>query len=278
MSEIQTTNSTKVFDPIKYQKVFSENYRGVSEQGKELETFLKHRESGRSDKVSYIPWAVLIRMSTQQDPTSELEKVRAEDGTFLFYNGRKLADGKDDACYFVKVKATFLGKVITEEYPVQDFDFEPVSFTGRTRTLSSGKTREIKIDSNIINKALQRASAKVLSIITGLGLSLYETGDLQFEEESKVPATANVDKKTGEIVVPAQVDASLMIDADQLKAIEELAKDEKVKARLDKALASYKAPSYKDFTKAQASTVIKALGKPIVPPVVKATEEVEKKQ
>ena len=44
------------------------------------------------------------------------------------------------------------------------------------------------IDANMFNKAVQRAKAKLISRITGLGFSLYEKGDLQFdapEEQSK---------------------------------------------------------------------------------------------
>jgi hypothetical protein len=261
-----------------YQKVFSDNYRGTSEQGKELIEFLKKRETSRVS-VSYIPWAVLIRMATQQDPSFEIEKVRTPEGSFLFYNGRTKEDGIDDACYFVKVRVKFMGKEIIEEYPLQDKLFEPVSFVGGSITLCSGKQKELRMDANIINKALQRASAKALSIMTGLGLSLYETGDLQFEEEAESPGNAKVDKKTGEIKTAApSVDPSLMIDDDQLKIIEILAKDEKTKARLDKALASYKAATYKDFTKAQATTVIKALSKPATPPVAKVEAESEKKE
>jgi len=262
-----------------YLETFTANYRNTSEQGKELKEFLKKRETSRAS-VSYIPWAVLIRMATQQDPSFEIEKVRTSDGSFLFYNGRINETGTDDACYFVKVRVKFMGKEIIEEYPVQDMMFDPVSFTGRPFTLNSGKTKEMKMDANIINKALQRASAKALSIITGLGLSLYETGDLQFEEDAESPAHAKIDKKTGEItsVAGSTADPSIVIGPEQLNAIQILAKDEKTKARLDKALASYKVTSYDQFTRAQATTILKALSKPVTPPVEKVEAETEKKE
>lgn len=256
------TETLTVFRKKEYLEHFNANYRGQSDHAKELEEFLKDRETGRA-KVSYIPWAVLIRMATQQDPDFELEKVRNKDGSFLFYNGTELLEDVEFATYFVKVRATFFGKTIVEEYPVQDFEFEPVSFTGRQRQSANGRIRTILMDSNVINKSLQRASAKVISILTGLGLRLYETGDLQFEEDTEpgVPTTPAKTKKATTTKAPA-LDPSLSITPEQLAKIEELAKDEKTKLRLDKALSSYKVQKYSEFTKAQATTIIKALGKP----------------
>ena len=138
----------------------------------------------------------MIRMATQQDPDFILTKELSPDGSFVHYHGRKTEAGypMDDAVYFVKVTSTFMGKTMSEEYPVQDFSFEPVSFKGRPHILSSGKTVQIAMDANIVNKALQRATAKVLSELTGLGLSLYETGDLQFEDDTEKSVTPTTKK------------------------------------------------------------------------------------
>lgn len=254
------------FNKEEYLKHFNANYKGVSEQAKELQQFLKDRETGRS-KVPYIPWAVLIRMATQQDANFDLEKVRNIDGSFLFYNGITPKDSLDFACYFVKVKATFFGKTITEEYPVQDFDFEPVSFAGRDRTTANGRTKTIRMDSNIINKALQRGSAKVISLLTGLGLSLYETGDLQFEEDPEGNTTAPTPPKKDKIKpddAPSNptVDPTVPIEEEQLKAIEELSKDTELKPRIDKALKGFKVDDLKNLTKIQAAQIITVLNKP----------------
>ena len=251
-----------------YLEVFNDNYSGRSEQAKELEKALKKRDTGKT-KVSYIPWATMIRMATQQDPEFILIKELSPDGSFVHYHGRKTETGypMDDPVYFVKVTATFMGKTMSEEYPVQDFSFEPVSFKGRAHIASSGKTVQIAMDANIVNKALQRATAKVLSELTGLGLSLYESGDLQFEDDTEkgvTPTTkragtstvVKTDPKTGEVQEQAGIS---MITKEQLVVINDFAKDEKKKLRLDRALQSYKAASYEGFTEAQAKTIITAL-------------------
>lgn len=251
-----------------YLKTFTENYRGASPEGKELVSFLQKRDSGKA-KVDYIPWAVLVRMAKMQDVDFELEKVRNEDGTFLFYNGR---EGKDDACYFVKVRATFLGKTMVEEYPVQDFNFEAVCFNGRTMTLASGRTKEIKMDANIINKALQRATAKVISEVTGLGLSLYENGDLQFEEDTPAVTVTTAAPKTkakaNPPIEPAvesvknddeAIDSEL--DQEVIAQLEAFEKNPNTKARLEKAMTAYNVTNIRDFKKEQANRIIEVLKK-----------------
>lgn len=252
-----------------YRKVFGDNYRGASPEGKELKDFLQKRDSGKT-KVDYIPWAVLVRMAKMQDPDFELEKVRNhQDGTFLFYNGR---EGMDDACYFVKVKATFLGKTMVEEYPVQDFNFEAVCFNGRTMTLASGRTKEIKMDANIINKALQRATAKVISAVTGLGLSLYENGDLQFEEDTPEVATTPASPKTKAKANPPSAtvvepvgsthdDINSELDPEVIAQLETFAKNPSTKARLEKAMTAYNVTNIRDFKKEQANRIIEVLKK-----------------
>lgn len=260
-----------------YSEMFKENYRGASPEGKELVEFLKKRDSGRAT-VDYIPWAVLVRMAKIQDSDFVLEKIRNENGSFLFYNGRP---EKDDPCYFVRVSATFLGKTHIEDYPVQDFSFEPASFGGRTMTLSSGRAKEIKLDANIINKALQRATAKAISQITGLGLSLYENGDLQFEEDAPVmpvsdtPHAPVMTKKNSKPTMPssnAQVPAPTPV-AEQtvedaglsdeiIKQLKELqSSNEETKNRLIKAMKAYKVSKIEDFTLTQAQRIIEVLNK-----------------
>lgn len=253
----------------RYSEVFKDNFFGRSPEAKELKDALKKRESGRTT-VSYIPWAVMIRMATIQDPNFVFEKLRSDDGSFLFYNGRP---DQDDACYFVKVKATFMGKTVIEEYPIQDFNFEPVNFTGRTMTLASGKSKIVKMDCNIINKSLQRAMAKAISEVTGLGLSLYEDGDLQFEEDAP-PSTAKPEKgsssdsvrpdKMPKSIEDADIDlptkpAEEMISDDDIKKLQALENDESLAIRLKKAMAAYKVKSLNEFTAKQASRVLAIL-------------------
>lgn len=286
------------FDSKTYAQTFNDNYYGLSTLSRELKEALKKRDSGKKT-VDYIPWAVMVRMATLQDPNFSFEKLRASDGTFLFYNGR--AD-KDDACYFVKVQVSFMGKTLIEDYPIQDMTFDPVNFDGRSFTLASGKTKIIKMDGNIINKSLQRALAKAISEVTGLGLSLYEDGDLQFTEDPIVPEPAPKEKRpskskqvdTNGVVVPddsqvgqpketdtanmdAQIDESLnaaehapdkplddsaLVSGELLQKLKELADDKELGLRVKKAMSAYKVSKLEDFTVAQANSIIQILSIP----------------
>jgi hypothetical protein len=59
--------------------------------------------------------------------------------------------------------------VFIEDYPIQDKSYQAPKF----------------VDSNDVNKAVQRAKAKVASRGTGLALKLYEGNDLQFDAPEK---------------------------------------------------------------------------------------------
>ena len=68
--------------------------------------------------------------------------------------------------HMVKVRLVFMGKEFIEEFPIQDQDYSAARV----------------FNQNLVNRALQRAKAKVASRATGLGYQLYEGKDLQFDE------------------------------------------------------------------------------------------------
>ena len=68
--------------------------------------------------------------------------------------------------HMVKVRLVFMGKEFIEEYPIQDQDYSAAKL----------------FNQNLVNRALQRAKAKVASRATGIGFKLYEGKDLQFDE------------------------------------------------------------------------------------------------
>lgn len=258
-----STLAASAYGPVSnYLSKFRENYGGISDEAKELSksTVVKKKKTS-SASVDYIPWAIILRLAKQQDTFLKVEKVRNDIvgneffGTLLWYNGRP---GKDDANYFVKVRTVFLGNEVIEEYPCQDFDFEPVNYEGRKRILASGKTKDIKLDSNITNKALQRALTKSLCINTGLGLALYEGLDLQFEDD-----TEDIAVTTPKVSVPKEpkvVSVEMQITKEQLDIIKVLSEDEEKKARIKKALSAYSVEKVGELTTIQAENIIKALG------------------
>ena len=159
---------------------FLENYNGLSPEAKSLEKELQKNYKGNS----YIGWATMERLTYQQDPFATFEVMLSHNGTPLFSaidtistfqskQGKDLNDlvdsRNDRVINFVRVKLTFLDKVFVEDYPIQDKSYQAPKF----------------VDSNDVNKAIQRAKAKVSSRGTGLALKLYEGNDLQFDAPEK---------------------------------------------------------------------------------------------
>lgn len=182
----------------KWLSMWNDNYYGKSPQAKELEEVLKKNYQGHG----YIPWATMVRMMYQQDADADIEVMSsleefAYGSNFVFTDIRELKivkEGKETLntimSHFVKIKVTFMGKTHIETYPVQDSSYKaPKDF-----------------DSNMINKSIQRAKAKAISTITGLAFSLYESGDLQFEDDdvavTKTAKKAPVTPKTEAPVTP----------------------------------------------------------------------------
>lgn len=148
--------------------MFEANYNGDTPQAKELEQYIKKNYNGST----YIPWATMERMVYQQDPTAEfvIQGLDTTDNVLRTNDGEKVTE-VDFFVHMVSVSLTFLGKEFVELYPVQDNKYNAPKL----------------IDANLVNKALQRAKAKVASRATGLGLKLYEGHDLQFEDDTPEP-------------------------------------------------------------------------------------------
>lgn len=182
----------------KWLKQYKENYEMKSAEAKSVEDYLKENYKGNA----YIPWATMERLTYMQDPEAKFEKIRNDKGglvhTDSFIN-ENLVEGKDGivsktsasvVSHFVKVSLTFLGKEFVEEYPIQEQDYTPAKIYNQ----------------NLVNKALQRALAKVASRATGIGLKLYENKDLQFEdkEEDKKPEVKKTTKTTKKVEEPKE--------------------------------------------------------------------------
>lgn len=158
-------------------KTFNENYYGRSPEAIDLTNFIKDSFKG----FPYIPWAVAERLARQQDPTLVLEKVRNEKGGLIHSDESSIVTiiptgasaGMTEVsikAHMVKVRFVFFGIEFIEDYPIQDNKYEPPKV----------------YDQNLLNKALQRATAKVISRGTGLGLRLYEKADLQFVPDEEI--------------------------------------------------------------------------------------------
>lgn len=157
-----------------WKEVFTENYNGTSEIAKELEPFIKDNYKGNS----YIPWATMERVTYMCDEDAVFENIKNEKGGLVhtdviemhqqnIQKGEIISETTSQMfSHMVKVKLTFMGKVFIEEYPIQEQDYSAARV----------------FNQNLVNRALQRAKAKVASRATGIGFKLYEGMDLQFDE------------------------------------------------------------------------------------------------
>ncbi|MBR1386407.1 MAG: DUF1071 domain-containing protein [Bacilli bacterium] len=157
-----------------WKEVFLENYNGKSDIAKEVEPFIKDNYKGNS----YIPWATMERLTYMCDEDATFENIKNENGGLVhtdmvvmhqqnIQKGEVVSEIESQMfSHMVKVKLTFMGKEFIEEFPIQEQDY----------------TAARVFNQNLVNKALQRAKAKVAARATGIGLKLYEGKDLQFDE------------------------------------------------------------------------------------------------
>lgn len=159
-------------------KQYLDNYEGTSKEAKSLEDTIKTLFNGSK----YLPWATMERVTYIQDPLAVFEIVRAKsdygDVEDILHTSKrtlrtlnktteKTVETENSMfAHFVVVRLTFLGKTFEEVYPILGKKYDAPKF----------------IDAHLVNKALQRAKAKVASRATGLGLKLYEGLDLQFDD------------------------------------------------------------------------------------------------
>lgn len=184
-----------------WKDVWLDNYNGTSEAHKDLEQFMKKNYKGHQ----YVPWAVMVKWLYLLDENSELVVVvdDSEDGdsTPVFTSEGSIDnvtsennDGKEKykrtevafKAHFVKIRCKFLGREFEEIYPIQDNAYNAPNY----------------YDSNMVNKAIQRAKAKLISTATGLAYSLYENGDLQFEDDSPKETKKIVPKEEKVVEAP----------------------------------------------------------------------------
>ena len=160
---------------------YKANYTGKSQEAQELANFVKENYKGNA----YVPWATMERLIYMQDPNASFNIIFygenqqiLHDYTIDVFTSQEQTDKDGKVAttrvqnsahlHFVAVSITFLGKTLDEYYPVQDTAY------GAPKV----------VDQNMVNKAIQRAKAKVAARVSGLALPLYESKDLQFEEKT----------------------------------------------------------------------------------------------
>ena len=175
----------------KAKKLFLENYKNEGDCS-ELDTFMKKLDKGFGS-ITYLPWATVERIFTLQGgtwkvaaslfnvPVSSVEKkIDGETGEIVFEETSKNN-------FFTIIQGNWMGRELTEEYPI---------FDNKGRAISNP-------DAMDINNAKQRGLVKLIARISGIGLRIFETGDLQFgdEEEKK---TVKIEQKVSVEEAPAK--------------------------------------------------------------------------
>ena len=183
----ETKEPVSTADPRKaWIDVFTENYLGNSDVSKEIEPFLKDNYKGNV----YLPWATMERITYQLDPYARFTNIANRDGGLVHSDVMLLEQSSTTGdktvtssapmmSHMVKVVLEFMGKVFIEDYPIQDTDYSAAKI----------------FNQNLVNRALQRAKAKVASRATGVGLKLYEGQDLQFDSKAEPIATTTLTKE-----------------------------------------------------------------------------------
>lgn len=179
--EIEPDRCEEVSKVKTWKEVFLANYNGESEEAKSLQPHLKETYKGDP----YIPWAVMERLVYMCDPNAEFINVNNENGGLVhtdtvYKHQKNIQKGEVVSeteapmfSHFVRVVLRFMGRTFVEDYPIQDQDYSAAGI----------------FNQNLVNRALQRAKAKVGARATGLGLKLYEGFDLQFDnKEDKKPS------------------------------------------------------------------------------------------
>lgn len=217
MKDIQDAELKPVLDETdkyeKWLKVFTANYLGESELAKTLPDFEKQTYKD----MNYLPWAVMERLTYMLDPRAKFEKVRNANGGFVHTDVTTIRTVQSTGVtevtvmsHMVIVKLTFMGIEFEEVYPVQDNKNEPPKV----------------YEQNIINRSLQRATARLVARATGLGLKLYEKGELPAPEKPEVPKVSTPVEPTGSKVETQETPTPTVTPADVLKFFREFANQE----------------------------------------------------
>lgn len=192
---------------IEVRNLWQKNYMGETEVAKSVRQFLKPTYKGDI----YIPWQVMVRSLYTLDPEAEIIKCTTPDGGYVFtqtFTSEVYKDGVmipvTSIAHFVRVQVKYLNKLFDEIYPIQDKAYGAPKF----------------YDQNAVNKAMQRALARCISTATGVGFSVYENGELQFEDDGFVPTEKPlVTAVTEPSAIPSDKE---LIDGEPVTPLEEL--------------------------------------------------------
>lgn len=211
----------------KWLEQWNANYNAETDIARECLKYQKETYKGDP----YLPWAFMERAFYSQDPEGELDfkginyypyEIRTQQGENITIS--------TIVSPMVVMSGEFLGKEMTEVYPIQDNDYSAPR----------------AINQNMINRAIQRCKVRLISKLTGIGWKIYEIGDLQFE--SKVTPTPSP-KVTTPTPTPVETEQPSQEEEEvdeTTKAICNLILGSD-KTKMDKVLLSYNTSLIKSY-------------------------------
>lgn len=169
-------------------KLFIENYfnrgdcEGLLEKTKIIEKEFKR--TGEVKTIRYLHWALVERIFRLQGGVVEVKNWKFEvpfTTTVQTYddNGEVIVKEEDNNALFIHLQATWQGETLDEYYPIFD----------------NQTSKIIRLpDAQDLNTARQRGMVRLIARISGIGLTIFEQTDDQFNKEDDTKAIVEQSK------------------------------------------------------------------------------------
>ena len=169
-------------------KLFIENYfnrgdcEGLLEKTKIIEKEFKR--TGEVKTIRYLHWALVERIFRLQGGVVEVKNWKFEvpfTTTVQTYddNGEVILKEEENNALFIHLQATWQGETLDEYYPIFD----------------NQTSKIIKLpDAQDLNTARQRGMVRLIARISGIGLTIFEQTDDQFNKEDDTKAIVEQSK------------------------------------------------------------------------------------
>jgi hypothetical protein len=184
-------------------KLFLENYfnrgdcEGLLEKTKIIEKEFKR--TGEVKIIRYLHWALVERIFRLQGGVVEVKNWKFEvpfTTTVQTYddNGEVIIKEEENNALFIHLQATWQGETLDEYYPIFD----------------NQTSKIIKLpDAQDLNTARQRGMVRLIARISGIGLTIFEKTDDQFNEEDDTEAIIEQSKISPKVNEPAKPEKNL---------------------------------------------------------------------
>lgn len=169
-------------------KLFLENYfnrgdcEGLLEKTKIIEKEFKR--TGEVKIIRYLHWALVERIFRLQGGVVEVKNWKFEvpfTTTVQTYddNGEVILKEEENNALFIHLQATWQGETLDEYYPIFD----------------NQTSKIIRLpDAQDLNTARQRGMVRLIARISGIGLTIFEQTDDQFNKEDDTKAIVEQSK------------------------------------------------------------------------------------